>query len=215
MIAIQGNGTTCGPGQGRLPDAGPGGFDEAVLVRRAQLGDGAAFEQLVYAYDRAVLRLALHLTGSEQSAQDIYQEAFLRVYRTLGSFRFGCSFYTWLYRIVTNLCLDYLRKKKMARERSAVDISADGKEYDLLDRVADTRPGSNPERDLLRRDLGHRISRALRRLPHRERLVFELRHYHGMTLRMVAQMLNTSEGAAKNLLFRATQRLRVALADAR
>src|SRR5271165_4559659 len=86
--------------------------DDSALIRQAQLGDTSAFEELVRQYDRAVLRLATHLTGSPEDGQDVYQEAFLRAYVNLGSFRFECSFYTWLYRIVTNLCLDHLRRKR-------------------------------------------------------------------------------------------------------
>src|SRR5689334_17104770 len=78
--------------------------NDADLIREAQRGSRTAFEELVRQYDQAVLRLALHLTGSEAEAQDIYQEAFLKAYRHLGNFRFECSFYTWMYRIVTNLC---------------------------------------------------------------------------------------------------------------
>ena len=66
-----------------------------------------------------MLRLALHLTGSETDAQDVYQEAFLKAYKNLASFRFECSFYTWIYRIVTNLCLDHLRKRNCAQGRFA------------------------------------------------------------------------------------------------
>ena len=85
--------------------------DDSRLIRLAQQGDTQAFEELVRQYDRAVLRLAIHLTGSLEDGQDIYQEAFLRAYVNLKNFRFECSFYTWIYRIVTNLCLDHLRKK--------------------------------------------------------------------------------------------------------
>ena len=85
-------------------------LDEAVLIRSAQGGDHAAFEQLVRTYDQSVLRLAMNLLRSPEDAHDVYQDAFLRVYRNLHSFRFDCSFHTWLYRIVTNLCLDHLRK---------------------------------------------------------------------------------------------------------
>src|SRR5450755_3982691 len=85
--------------------------DDSALIREAQQGNTAAFEELVRQYDRAVLRLAIHLTGSPEDGQDIYQEAFLRAYINLARFRFECSFYTWIYRIVTNLCLDHLRKK--------------------------------------------------------------------------------------------------------
>src|SRR5882757_10407336 len=85
--------------------------DDSALIRQAQQGNTAAFEELVRQYDRAVLRLAILLTGSPEDGQDIYQEAFLRAYINLARFRFECSFYTWIYRIVTNLCLDHLRKK--------------------------------------------------------------------------------------------------------
>src|SRR5579863_8734562 len=95
----------------RREKVGAARVDDTQLIRGAQLGDAAAFEELVRQYDRAVLRLALHLTGSQEDGQDIYQEAFLRAYINIGSFRFECSFYTWIYRIVTNLCLDHLRKR--------------------------------------------------------------------------------------------------------
>src|SRR5215469_15922794 len=87
--------------QARLP--------ETELIRAAQAGSRTAFDALVRQYEQQVLRLALHLTGSEHDAEDIYQEAFLKAFRYIGNFRFECSFYTWIYRIVTNLCLDQLR----------------------------------------------------------------------------------------------------------
>ena len=190
-------------------------IDDTVLIREAQRGNHAAFEELVRHYDNAVLRLALHLTGSEHDAQDVYQEAFLKAYKNVGSFRFECSFYTWLYRIVTNLCLDHLRKRQVRKEDAPVAVDPEGQEYDLLDQVPDARAANNPERDLMRRELGTRISTALTKLTPRERMVFELKHYHGMRLRNVGEILNTTEETAKNTLFRATQKLRAALADMR
>jgi len=192
-----------------------GRIDDTLLVREAQRGNRAAFEELVRHYDQAVLRLAMHLTGSEHEAQDIYQEAFLKAYRNVGNFRFECSFYTWIYRIVTNLCLDHLRKKQVRREEAPVATDASGEQYDVLDRVADGRAGANPERDLMSRELAGRINRALEKLTPRERMVFELKHYHGLKLRTVGEVLNTTEETAKNTLFRATQKLRGALADMR
>lgn len=189
--------------------------DDTVLIREAQRGNRAAFEELVRQYDRSVLRLALHLTGSEADAQDIYQEAFLKAYRNLGSFRFECSFYTWIYRIVSNLCLDHLRRRQVRKEDSPVATDSDGGEYSLLDQVADDRAGANPEHDLMRRELGDRISSTLEKLTPRERMVFELKHYHGLKLRTVGEILNTTEETAKNTLFRATQKMRAALADMR
>jgi RNA polymerase sigma-70 factor (ECF subfamily) len=182
--------------------------DDSELIRQAQRGDRVAFEQLVRQYDQAVLRLALHLTGSEQDAQDIYQEAFLKAYRHMGNFRFECSFYTWIYRIVTNLCLDHLRRRKTRKEDSPVTVDSEGGEYDVMDHVSDDRAGANPERDLMRRELGGKIADALTKLTPRERMVFELKHYQGLKLRTIGEMLNTTEETAKNTLFRATQKLR-------
>jgi RNA polymerase sigma-70 factor (ECF subfamily) len=190
-------------------------IDDTMLIREAQRGNRAAFEELVRHYDQAVLRLALHLTGSESDAQDIFQEAFLKAYRNVGSFRFECSFYTWIYRIVTNLCLDHLRKRQVRKEDAHVATDSSGEEYDLLSQVPDVRAGANPERDLMRRELGGRINRALAKLTPRERMVFELKHFHGMKLRTVGEILNTTEETAKNTLFRATQKLRGSLADMR
>src|SRR5260370_6542191 len=155
----------------------PRRIDDTMLVREAQRGSRAAFEELVRHYDQAVLRLALHLTGSEHEAQDIYQEAFLKAYKNIGRFRFECSFYTWIYRIVTNLCLDQIRKKQVRKEDAPVATDSKGESYDLLEQVADGRAGNNPERDLMRRELGAQIARALERLTPRERMVFELKHY--------------------------------------
>jgi RNA polymerase sigma-70 factor (ECF subfamily) len=183
---------------------------DVALIRAAQEGDHDAFEQLVRLYDRNVLRLALNLLRSEEDARDAYQEAFLKAYRNLGSFRFECSFHTWLYRIVTNICLDHLRKRSIRREDPAVIDTAQGAR-DVFDEVQDARPEADPERDLLRRELGHRIEEALGRLGPRERLVFELKHYQGLRLRVIGEMLDTSEETAKNCLYRATQKLRAAL----
>lgn len=189
--------------------------NDAELIREAQRGNRQAFEDLVRQYDHAVLRLALHLTGSEQDAKDIYQDAFLKAYRNLGSFRFECSFYTWIYRIVTNLCLDHLRKRQVRKEDAPVVTDSSGEEYSLIDQVADDRSGASPERDLMRRELGARIAKALEKLTPRERMVFEMKHYQGLKLRTIGDALNTTEETAKNTLFRATQKLRAALADVR
>jgi len=190
-------------------------IDDTSLIREAQQGNRAAFEVLVRHYDQSVLRLALHLTGSEADAQDIHQDAFLKAYKNLGSFRFECSFYTWIYRIVTNLCLDHLRKRNVGKEVAPVATDRSGEEYSLIEQVADGRSGANPERDLMRRELGRKIGAALNKLTPRERMVFELKHYHGLKLRTVGEMLNTTEETAKNTLFRATQKLRGALTEMR
>jgi RNA polymerase sigma-70 factor (ECF subfamily) len=187
-------------------------MDEAALIRAAQSGDAAAFEQLVRAYDQSVLRLALNLLRSAEDANDIYQETFLRVFKNLNSFRFDCSFHTWLYRIVTNLCLDHLRKRKVRREEPTVIITTEGP-LDRMDTVPEERAHGDPQRSLLGKELKGRLEAVLRELTPRERMVFEMRHYQGMRLRAIGEVLGTSEEAAKNCLFRATQKLRAALGD--
>jgi len=188
---------------------------EMDLIREAQAGSRVAFDTLVRQYEHQVLRLALHLTGSEQDAEDIYQDAFLKAYRYIGNFRFECSFYTWIYRIVTNLCLDQLRRRKTRREDHAVVVDRTGDEIDILASVSDNRSFSNPARELDRKMLGAKIQAALGKLTPRERMVFELKHYQGLRLRTIGEMLNTTEETAKNTLFRATKKLRAQLAELR
>src|SRR6202047_4525182 len=199
----------------KVGEARPVRVDDTLLIREAQRGNTAAFEELVRQYDRAVLRLAVHLTGSQEDGQDIYQEAFLRAYINIGSFRFECSFYTWIYRIVTNLYLDHLRKRSSRQRDVTSTISSEGEEEQVLDRIADQRAGASPERNMASRELRVCIVRAMQRLSPRERVVFELKHYHGLRLRTVAVILNTSEGTIKNTLFRATHKLRTQLAAVR
>jgi RNA polymerase sigma-70 factor, ECF subfamily len=188
--------------------------DDAALIRAAQQGDHVAFEELVRLYDQSVLRLALNVTRSEEDARDIYQEAFLKIYRSLGSFRFECSFYTWVYRVVTNLCLDHLRKRSVRKEDAPVIQREDGETMDLLETVGDDRAAMDPERALLNRELNWRIERALGRLTPRERMVFEMKHYQGLKLRTIGEVLQTTEETVKNCLFRATQKLRGSLQGA-
>jgi RNA polymerase sigma-70 factor (ECF subfamily) len=186
--------------------------DETGLIRAAQKGDQDAFERLVQAHDRSVLGLALNLLRSPEDAYDVYQEAFLRVHKNLNTFRFDCSFHTWLYRIVTNLCLDQLRRRKVRREEQTVVETEDGP-VDRIDQVQEDRPLGDPQRSLWNRQLGAKIEATLEGLTAKERLVFELRHYQGLRLRAIGEALGTSEEAAKTCLFRATQKMRVALGE--
>ena len=186
--------------------------DEQVLVRQAQAGNRPAFEELVRRYDRDVLRLALNMVRGTEDARDLYQEIFLRVYRNLSRFRFECSFYTWIYRVATNVCLDHLRRKNTRREEQAPQApEGEGAAPDFFDQQVEQRAGANPERQLLGQELGKHIDAALDGLSPRERMVFELKHYEGLRLRVIGDMLGTSEETVKNSLFRATRKLRASL----
>jgi RNA polymerase sigma-70 factor, ECF subfamily len=193
------------------PSSPQAGADERALIRRAQRGDRAAFEELVRLYDQQVCRLAMRVVRSPEEARDLYQEAFLKVYRSLGRFRFESRFSTWLYRVVMNLCLDHLRRQK-AREEVQPPEAREG-EPEYFHSLPDPQPGGDPERRLRSEEIRRRIAGALGRLAPRERLVFELRHYQGMKLRAIGEMCGTSEDTAKNSLFRATRKLRLELGD--
>src|SRR5271169_4536157 len=102
----------------------PGPAEERAMIERAQGGDREAFEELVHRYDRDVLRIALNILRKTEDARDVYQEAFLKIYKNLPRFRFECSFYTWMYRVVTNVCLDHLRRRSSRPEDQAPEFAA-------------------------------------------------------------------------------------------
>jgi RNA polymerase sigma-70 factor, ECF subfamily len=186
-------------------------LDERLLVELAQNGNRPAFEELVRRYDRDVLRLAVNLMKRTEDARDVYQEAFLKVYRNLHRFRFECSFYTWLYRIVTNVCLDQLRRRQARPEDQAPETHATQFEEggtDFFERQKEHRATLDPERHLLGLEIKTKLAAAMERLSPRERLVFEMKHYHGLKLRAIGDALGTSEETVKNSLFRATRKLR-------
>jgi RNA polymerase sigma-70 factor (ECF subfamily) len=194
-------------------------LDERSLVAEAQAGGRGAFEELVRRYDRDVLRLALNLMKRPEDARDVYQEAFLKVYRNLHRFRFECSFYTWLYRIVTNVCLDHLRRRQARPEDQAPETNSGHRHEegitDFFERQREQRPTLDPERRFFGREIQERIAAAMERLSPRERVVFEMKHYQGLKLRAIGDALGTTEETVKNSLFRATRKLRSQLGGLR
>ena len=189
--------------------------DERALIERAQGGDRESFEELVHRYDRDVLRIALNILHKPEDARDVYQEAFLKIYKNLHRFRFECSFYTWAYRIVTNVCLDHLRRRSSRPEDQAPELPAssngDPMAGDFFDRQPAVGALSDPEHRMQGIEIGRRISSALKLLTPRERMVFEMKHYQGLKLRAIGHALGTSEETVKNSLFRATRKLRAQL----
>ena len=193
-------------------------LDEQSLIRAAQGGDRPAFDELIHRYDQEVLRLALNLMRRPEDARDLYQEAFLKVYKNIHLFRFECSFYTWLYRVVTNVCLDHLRRRSSRPESQAPESGHedhDGAQADFFDRQAEVHPGANPERTMLGKEIGRHIAVAMQSLSARERMVFEMKHYQGLRLRAIGDLLGTTEETVKNSLFRATRKLRSQLEGVR
>lgn len=187
--------------------------DETRLIGEAQAGDRGAFEELVRRHDRNVLKLALRMMRTEDEARDIYQETFLRLYRSLGRFRHECSFETYLHRIVSSVCLDHLRRRAARPEEPVSSAGGTEGRIDILAARRDDDPERDPGAVLERREIRRRIEAALAGLAPRERLVFELRHYEGLRLREIGERIGTTEKTVKNCLFRAHQHLRAALHD--
>jgi RNA polymerase sigma-70 factor (ECF subfamily) len=169
----------------------------------------------VHRYDRDILRLILNVLRSPEDASDVYQEAFLKIYRNLHRFRVESSFYTWAYRIVTNTCLDHLRRRRCRPEDQAPELNQgmwdDASAIDFFDRQQENRTQANPERHLLGKEIGRRIDAALKMLSPRERMIFEMKHHQGLKLRVIGEALGTTEETVKNSLFRATRKLRAQL----
>src|SRR6202162_5106182 len=150
-------------------------LDERALVAEAQAGGRAAFEEVVRRFDRDVLRLALNLMKRPEDARDVYQEAFLKVYRNLHRFRFECSFYTWLYRIVTNVCLDQLRRRQARPEDQSPELNSGHHEEgitDFFERQREHRPTLDPERQLFGKEIQARINSAMEGVAPRDWPVF-------------------------------------------
>src|SRR5690606_39265569 len=181
------------------------------LIRRAQQGDRGAFEELVHRYDEDVLKLALGYTRCPEDARDIYQEVFLRVYRSLNGFRFESSFSTWLYRIATITCLSF--RSKHSREQFVSYEEAGGQRQSDPDSMAAIGHTENGYEGVAASEIALEIDRALKELSPRQQLIFILKHFHGLKLREIASILNCSEGTAKKHFFVATQRMRARLAE--
>lgn len=184
--------------------------EDRELITRAQQGDQAAFRSLVERHQRRAFVIAVGLVRDENDAREIVQEAFLRVYRSLGSFQGGSSFFTWLYRIVTNLAIDLMRKpgRKDAEllDNQTIDEDAD---FPLVSRI----DGADPLDVMRRREIAERIQAALDALPPYHRGVILMREVEGMSYEEMAQAMGVSKGTIMSRLFHARQKLQRALQD--
>ncbi len=181
------------------------------LILRAQRGEVVAFEQLVHRYDRNVLAIASRYTRNAEDAQDIYQEVFLRVYRGLAGFKFKSLFSTWLYRVVTNVCLSF-KKKNSRVEQVSLDGMYENRE--TLQLVGGNSSRETPEKLFQYVEFTDRVNLALESLSRQQRLVFILKHYEERKLSEIATMMNCAEGTVKRYLFLATKKLRSQLRPA-
>jgi RNA polymerase sigma-70 factor (ECF subfamily) len=176
------------------------------LVSRCQKGDDAAFNELVTRYQRRVYAIALGMLKNPDDAMDITQEAFVKVYRYLGNFQGTSSFYTWLYRIVVNLCIDHIRKSRKAGH-DEYDEKMHGRPHRHQRAVLSSDLGVNPSTNLGRKELAQVMQEAIQTLPPYHRAVILMREVEGMSYAEMADALKISKGTVMSRLHHARQKL--------
>lgn len=172
---------------------------ERELVSRARAGDTAAFEQLMLDSQDRVYTLCLRMTGNREDALDLAQETFFNAWRGLGSFQGNSSFSTWVYRLASNACIDFLRKRKR-RQQGESPHSLDDEEAPLPE-PAD--PRGSPEEELERRELRRAVERGLQALPDHHRQVLVMRELSGMSYQEIGAVLDLDLGTVKSRIARA------------
>ena len=183
---------------------------EQELIRKAKQGDQSAFEQLVLAHQNRVFTLAFRMVNDREEAADLAQEAFLKAWQGLPNFQGESSFSTWLHRLTTNLCIDWLRRQTRRREIEPV-ASLDDEERSWAE-PAD--PGQDPQRQLERKELHRALARALQALPDHHRQVLVMRELSGLSYQEIGQALDLDMGTVKSRIARARLALRkLLLAD--
>lgn len=184
---------------------------DRALVEKAQKGDRDAFRQLVQRHQRRAFAIAVGVVRDDDDAREIVQEAFLRVHKSLHKFEGGSSFFTWLYRIVTNLSIDFMRKPAR-REAELFDDPKVADDADAFPFVS-TLSGTDPLDRVRRKEIAARIQQALDELPPYHRSVIIMREVEGMSYQQMAEAMEVSKGTIMSRLFHARQKLQKALAD--
>lgn len=175
---------------------------DALVAEPTVRSQPAAFREIVEHYQQPLYALAYDLTGSHHDAEDLSQEVFIKAYRALSDFRGEAQLFSWLYRITVNTYLNRQRKKALRFRQLWDDFS----------RTARDDPPPGPDDAAEAETMRRHVDAALDRLSPRERSAFVLRHYHDLPIKEVAAQMDVAEGTVKSLLYRATQKLRSALA---
>ncbi len=184
-------------------------IDELKCIKKAAKGDASAFEMLVVQYQGQVYNLCLRMTGNPDDAADLTQEAFLKVWKHLESFHFDSTFSTWLYRLASNCCLDFLRSQKR-RPTVSLTVENDDEEEQVLD-VADTAP--TPEEHAIASEEKEQLRLAMSQLDDEQRQILTLRVVNDLSYTEIADILSVKEGTVKSRLSRARESLRKKLLE--
>jgi len=182
---------------------------EKKIIEKVLGGDANAFEELVLKYEKTVYNLALRMVGDRDDAFDMTQEAFIKAYGSLSSFRGDSKFSVWIYRIATNVCLDFLRSKSR-KQQVSLTVSDDDDEDAQLD-IPD--PSSTPEQQLIKKISMQSVEEGLKTLPDKQRQILVMRELGGMSYAEIGKVLSLEEGTVKSRIFRARKRLCTFLLD--
>lgn len=177
--------------------------EEMRIISKVLSGDTDAFELLVLDQSKIVYNLALRMAGNEEDAYDISQEAFLKAYTNLSTFRGECKFSSWLYRLTTNLCLDFIRKRN--RQKTIPLIYEDDEGNEECMEIPDET--FSPETEAERRELQQNVRAGLAQLPPMQREILMLREIGGMSYDEISDQLQIEEGTVKSRIFRARKKL--------
>ena len=175
---------------------------ENEIIRSVLRGNVNDFEKLVTAYEKNVYNIALRMVGDPDDAADMTQEAFIKAYRALSGFRGDSKFSSWLYRIASNVCLDFLRSRSRHPQVSLSTVDEDDR---ATFELPDMR--QNPEEQLMKKLGMEAVRRGLEQLPEQQRQILVLRELGGLSYAELAQTLGLEEGTVKSRIFRARKRL--------
>jgi RNA polymerase sigma-70 factor (ECF subfamily) len=183
-----------------------GQMDDATIMLELRTGNMAGFDYLIQKYRKPIIHFMYRMVRNQAVAEELAQEVFLRVYRSRETYRAEARFSTWLYRIATNLGVNYARDTRHERMASTVYLDETDSETGTTPDVADTTPGA--EASLLRQERLNAIREHVMALPERQRMAVLMHKYEGMDYKQIGDVLKLSESATKSLLFRAYQTLR-------
>jgi len=174
------------------------------LIIAAQEGDDNAFHEIVALHDERIMLLALQITQNEQDAEDVYQETFIKTYRNLKKFRFESEIYTWMYRIAVNTAYNF--KRKESKIQMIEPTQSDNRDH--IDQITESNSNDDSSQEFTKA-----VRASLHLLPKQQRTVFILKHLQNLKIKDIASILNISDGTVKKYLFRAVEKLQVALKE--
>src|SRR5438874_11631894 len=188
-----------------------GGLTDADVMLRVKAGDDSAFDYLVQKYRRQIINFMYRMAHNSAAAEDLAQEVFLRVYRSRSSYEASAKFTTWLYRIATNLGMNYSRDTRHARPENIMNLDEPDEETGQSPDLADKTP--SVEEEIMHRERLNAIRQKVEALPERQKMAVLMHKYQQMDYRQIADVLKLSESATKSLLFRDFETLRTELRE--